>query len=250
MLSFIRMKSRTDEFPKFVKYKGESYNESHINGGPDIGRELSAHRSALYGEGELILTKCGIKAQGGSNIAKETVGRKIHSRGPENNGIENEPTEYKGDDGQDNHGQYRTDQMPAQFLQMVKERHFVGGLGIGFAIALIYRIPSLIKLCKCTTPLYFFPSTPNNCEMPLFCISSKASMASTSMGMVFGFEVMISLAMRPLILSYLLSILRISPSVMIPTIPSFWVTAVTPSIFSEISTITCLTGVSILTSGF
>ena len=50
--------------------------------------------------------------------------------------------------------------------------------------------------------------------------------------------------------SVLFSILLMSPSVMIPTTELFSRTAVTPSLFSEISTITFLTLESELTLGF
>ena len=88
--------------------------------------------------------------------------------------------------------------------------------------------------------MYLFAvSVTKICVILLFSNLSKASTAIASSRIVFGFLPIISLAVKSSILVVLLNILRMSPSVIIPTIAfCAFSTAVTPNLFSEISTIT------------
>src|SRR5690606_11697394 len=70
------------------------------------------------------------------------------------------------------------------------------------------------------------------------------------LAIILGLWLIMSLAVSPAKLLVRVNIRRRSPSVMIPTILSSSTTAVTPSIFSEISTITFFTSVFGLTWGF
>ncbi|MNT58041.1 hypothetical protein D3C72_1954550 [compost metagenome] len=77
--------------------------------------------------------------------------------------------------------------------------------------------------------------------------------ASTTIALddvIFGFLVIMSLAVKSAKVSLSLSIRRMSPSVIIPTTLLSSTTAVTPNRFSEISKITFLIGVFGATIGF
>ena len=90
------------------------------------------------------------------------------------------------------------------------------------------------------TPAYLLFFKTISCDISLDSINFLASIAIESEVIVFGFFDIISFAVIFEISSLVASILRKSPSVITPSTLSFSITAVTPSLFSEISIITSL----------
>ena len=95
-----------------------------------MGRKLTSHGSILYSKGQLSCTEGRFHTKELGNGAEKLVGREIHLLGTEDDGVKNESFEYKGKTTHHHNGHNGTDQVPAEFFEVVQKGHFIRVLDI------------------------------------------------------------------------------------------------------------------------
>src|SRR5690606_2894185 len=96
-------------------------NESLLN----VYDKGSGEYHGLNGKFRWVETQCTTKSKPVGQIAEESIGYKIRMGRPQNNGIEKPVLEKEKYNPYQEYSDQRPDDMPAQFLEMIQEGHFL-----------------------------------------------------------------------------------------------------------------------------